>query len=286
VDPLRVRLMHRDDLPVVRRLIVEDAGWGDPGAQPSRILSVHSEGCFVAVRSGEPVGIVFSILYGRVGWIGYLIVRRAHRAAGIGTLLMERCMAALQRSGAETMRLYAVAEAVPIYRRLGFVEEGRSLRYLGSGTGQGIEGPTPLDGRDVPEILALDRQAFGSDRSRILEGALTAPSSRCFVARSGGSLIGYAVIRWRSTHSIIGPWICRRRPDGETPAAALFDACRGCARAEPVTVGIPGENRLAEEIVRGRGFEERPGSVRMRRGPEPAPGEPEAVFGIAGAAKG
>jgi len=66
--------------------------WNHTRNDIERMLSFEPNGCFMAEMGGKPVGHVFSISYGRLGWIGFLIVKAEYRKRGIGTLLMKRAM--------------------------------------------------------------------------------------------------------------------------------------------------------------------------------------------------
>ena len=98
-----------------------------------RVLSFEPNGCFMAEIGGESVGHVFSVSYGRLGWIGFLIVKAEYRRRGTGTLLMKRAMNYLLSRKAKTIKLEAVSKIANLYRKLGFVDEFDSLRFTKTG---------------------------------------------------------------------------------------------------------------------------------------------------------
>jgi len=95
------------------------------------MLEYEPGSCFIAEVGGKPAGHVFSVSYGKLGWIGYVIVDVGHRGRGIGTMLMKKAMDYLLSRRVETIKLEAAPEIADFYRRLGFVEEYDSLRFVG-----------------------------------------------------------------------------------------------------------------------------------------------------------
>jgi len=84
--------------------------WNHTRNDIERMFSFEPNGCFVAEMSSKPVGHVFSISYGRLGCIGFLIVKAEYRKIGIGTLLMRRAMDYLLSRRAKTIKLEAVSK--------------------------------------------------------------------------------------------------------------------------------------------------------------------------------
>lgn len=79
------------------------------------------------------MGHIFSICYGRLGWIGLLIVNAEYRRRGIGALLMKKAMDYLLSRKVKTIKLEAVPKVANLYRKLGFVDEFDSLRLIKTG---------------------------------------------------------------------------------------------------------------------------------------------------------
>lgn len=107
--------------------------WNYAKEDVERMFSYNPSGCFIADCKGEKVGHVFSVNYGKLGWIGLLTVRAEWRGEGIGTLLMRKVMDHLLGCGVETIKLEVVPtrlDARHIYQKLGFVDEYDSLRFL------------------------------------------------------------------------------------------------------------------------------------------------------------
>jgi len=93
---------------------------------------IRAELVLVAEEEGEVVGV----LRGRVGKLQSLFVRGDCHRQGIGRALVERFERACIEQGAASIRVAATVQAVPFYRRLGYVRStGR--RPLTSFEGQG-----------------------------------------------------------------------------------------------------------------------------------------------------
>ena len=80
---------------------------------------------FLALVSGRAVGIARLVMRRGSAKIGRMAVLKSYRRKGIGTKLLERCVAAANRRGAQYIYLYA---QVPV---IGFYEAG-GLRCVGS----------------------------------------------------------------------------------------------------------------------------------------------------------
>jgi len=91
------------------------------------------DGCFVADAAGEIVGGINVQVsrhgYGDVG----MHVARAWRGRGVGSALMVRAIAWAREEGLHKLSLAVFphnAAAIALYRKFGFVEEGRRSRHI------------------------------------------------------------------------------------------------------------------------------------------------------------
>jgi ribosomal protein S18 acetylase RimI-like enzyme len=260
----------RDIADVVRTLTL---AFGEPlrGDTWQWILEAPEGAIFVAERRHEIVGTGAGLLFGSTGWIGGLGVEPGSRRRGIATRLTTEVVAWLRAQGAQTLLLQATAQGRPVYEQLGFVAEGpyrmwsvpaaRRMRRRRDGAGL-----RPLRAADLDAVLALDRAVTGEDRALPIRGAW---------ASGGFALVDDDRLRGYHLHTPWGP--------GPTVAAdhdaglALLDAAQ--RPDEGIRVGIPEANAAAVRAMHARGFEEVPGTERMRLGPE-VPWRPDLVFGV------
>jgi ribosomal protein S18 acetylase RimI-like enzyme len=277
--------MRPDDLGFALHL-VEGEGWGNSRDDFERLLAYEPEGCSIAEEGGEPVGMVTTTSYGKLAWIGCLIVEPEKRGRGIGTELMRQAIGYLRGKGVETIRLDAVQQAVPLYRKLGFVEECRSLRFHGAGSRYAAPDAKPMEPSHLEDVFQLDAYCFGADRSRILRQVLQDFPELCFVSYAQGKLAGYIMAKRMTTGGKIGPWVCRPDRLGRGKAEPLLRAALNALDDQLVNVGVLEDNRASQEILRDYGFREGPWSMRMRLGPDRYGGDPQGIFAIGAAAKG
>ncbi len=84
---------------------------------------------FVALHGDQVVGTAAVVPHGPGEWeVAKLAVDPAYRGHGIGTRLVERCIAAARAGGARWLTLvssHKLGAAVALYRRLGFVDRPR-----------------------------------------------------------------------------------------------------------------------------------------------------------------
>ncbi len=56
------------------------------------MLEMEPEGCFVLLYDSVRVGLVTNVSFGKVGWLGILIVDEKHRKSGGGRLLVQHSL--------------------------------------------------------------------------------------------------------------------------------------------------------------------------------------------------
>jgi ribosomal protein S18 acetylase RimI-like enzyme len=268
--------------------MVRTEHWNDSVEDLMRMLEYEPEGCFLAEVEGAPAGHVFSICYGKLGWIGMLIVKKQYRRMGIGKALMLRARQYLLRTGAETIRLEAVPEISQLYRSIGFVDEYDSLRFKGDSrqaSSQERRSVTQLKDEMIERVAEFDAQYFGAARNRVLRKLYEAYPELCFVATSRSKISGYIMCRKADAGYRLGPWVST--PERNEDATGLLAAClSGVDPGEPVYVGVPSINHSAVEILQRFGFSLYWKSIRMCLGPELRNERARGIFAIGDAAKG
>ena len=259
-------------------------GWGNTPDDILRIISYEPRGCFVASLGGEDVGIVGSIRYGEVGYLGNLIVQTGHRGRGIGAALMNVAMEHLLDAGVKSICLDSVPKAIPLYERLGFMGESLSLRFTGFASEKGCTGCERMMESDLPEVSELDLRLFGAPRGRVLRRVHADFPTLCFVAQEDTRLLGYIMAKEGEGRIRIGPWICE--PDEPGIAENLLHRLMDEVAGSTLWVGVPGGNRGSVEILERNGFVSGPSSHRMCYGECGETGIVEGVFGVGGPDKG
>jgi ribosomal protein S18 acetylase RimI-like enzyme len=108
-------------------------------AERSTRFARETDGTVVAVADGQLVGLIHvdARPYG-VGEIG-MLVDRGWRGRGVGSALLEAAIGWARERGLHKMSLEAWAHntrAIALYRKFGFVQEGRRVRHYRRASGE------------------------------------------------------------------------------------------------------------------------------------------------------
>ena len=273
---VRFRLMTRDDIPAGMRL-KDAAGWNQTVGDWDRLLFASPQGCFAAECAGQVVGTATTIIYeGRLAWIGMVIVDPQHRGKGIGTTLLERAIRYLDSRSVPAIKLDATPQGKPLYEQFGFIKEYDVERWaVKRSSGKRVEGNVSEESHDV---LQLDREVFGADRSGLLRSLTQAASVFTLVERRDGVVAGYTFGRSGSLADHLGPWMAR----DEVIAAKLLDEFLRRSGRDRVFVDCIRPSPWAVRLVRERGFEFSRPLTRMVRGANTRPSRPELLGAVLG----
>ena len=224
MDRIVYRQLHEGDIEFAHEMNKTEQ-WNDTIEDLTRLLEYEPDGCFLAELNGIPIGHVFSISYGKLGWIGLLIVRKTHRRMGIGRALMIEARRYLLNHGVETIKLEAVPEISELYREIGFVNECDSLRFKGTRiqtTAEMSQNVVSMNEEMIDEVARFDATYFGAERKRILRKLHQAYPQLCFVSCSESKILGYIMCRKAEAGHVLGPWVCV--PERNEVASPLLNA--------------------------------------------------------------
>jgi GNAT superfamily N-acetyltransferase len=269
-----VRALTRADIPAAMRL-KEAAGWNQTETDWHNLLRLGPETCFGLECGGVLAATATAVCYERrLAWIGMVLTDPAHRRRGFARRLMEHAIEALAARQMEWIKLDATEVGAPLYRELGFEPECRIERW-GSTAAQ-VPGMPDLSWQG--RCPALDRQAFGADRSQLL--AMLAPLGAANL--EGVAHEGYAMTRPGSQAAYFGPCVSRR-PETAGQLLAWFLARHP---REPVYWDLLPHNTEAARLAHACGFAPLRRLVRMVRrgapGAAPLDHDDSQVFAIAG----
>ncbi|HTY24937.1 MAG TPA: GNAT family N-acetyltransferase [Desulfomonilaceae bacterium] len=273
---MQLRLMTTKDIPDAMRL-KDIAGWNQTAEDWKRFLSADSEGCFVAEYDGRVVGTSATIVYeDRFAWIGMLIVDPLHRGKGLGTALLERAIQYLDSRRIPCMKLDATPQGKPLYEKLGFQSEYTVERWmLKRHREKKTVRKAPVK---ILDILQLDREIFGADRSKLLLSLTEEAPHFTLADGKEVDVAGYAFGRQGSLADHLGPWIARNKD----VAATLLDEFLRLSQRDLVFVDCMTRNPWAAPLVKAHGFEFRRPLTRMFRGTNEYAGRPDLVLAIMG----
>ena len=281
MSPPVIRSFTADDIEFAMEQTARE-GW-DPTREFFQLcLACDPDVCFIAEADGQRVGLITTTCYARTAWIGNLIVVPERRRRGIGERLMRHALGYLARRGVGTVRLDADPAGIPLYLRLGFVDEYESPRFrlaaAPASRGREARRVTPAD---LPALVAFDWQHFGDQRAKLLERLYQQAHSAYWL---GGAdrMYGYAFALPSRLGVRIGPWIAAERAVAEQLLGALLYDLRGT----PLILAVPGPNRDALELLANLGFARTSSCRRMVLGPPIAGGHPEHIYALANGAMG
>ena len=278
-DELEIRLLTEDHISAGVRLS-KLAGWNQTESDWRRLLKHDPGGGFIACLNNRVVGTTTSTAYGvDLAWIGMVLVDPDCRRRGIATQLMQATLRSLRSRGVKTIKLDATPAGRPVYEALRFVEEARIERWMGRAR---LVGKMDCQIRGGPlraKAMALDRLAFGAERSALL-GSLVADSSvpPLTICAPDGELRGYALARRGAVACYVGPIVAT----DQNAAASLLDGMLDQLDGRDVFIDINTGLEVSARIVAERGFVKQRDFIRMRLGLESNAGTSSWVFAIAG----
>jgi len=216
---------------------------------------------FVAEVGGEIAGTGGATIFPgapATGWVHGIVVRPEHQRTGLGARLTETAIAWLRARSAATVLLLATDAGRPVYERLGFAAGERYGSFAWPTAKPDPAGMVqPMEGRHLPAIRALDREATGEERGRFIESFA---SSGWVVTRETEVVGFHLACPWGG-----GPTIARDAASG----LALLRHSSSVRRRPSRAVGLPEGNTAAVQYLAGLGIAAERHVTRMWLGAPP-----------------
>jgi GNAT superfamily N-acetyltransferase len=277
------RVMKPEDEGFFMQLM-DMVGWGMTTGDYSRMLTFSPEGLFIASIKGVDLGMVVTVNYGEIAWIGNLVVLPESRGKGIGAALMIKAIEYLTSEGVKAVRLDGVQPAVPLYHRLGFKDEYWSLRYTGVATKHEVSKTRSMTVEDLKTVGDFDESVFKGSRHDVINYTYEKNSELAFTAWDGDELIGYIMAKHGKSNVKIGPWLCK--PGYSSQAEELLRSMMNQVVGADLWVGLPEGNKDGVSIIEKHGFTAITSSLRMCYGDCSNVENVESVYGLGGPDKG
>lgn len=279
----RVRRLQGRDIDAAIGL-TDLEGWGYTRADFERLLALSPEGCLAAEDDGRIVGVLSTTKYGRIAFLGAVIVSPEYRGRGVGRDLMQAALLHLSSTGVETVRLNAYLDVVKFYERLGFHGEYEVVRWRTAASPSHPVPATAATAADLPELEAFDAPFFGASRIALLTRLLQENPTTFLLIRDAGRIAGYVVGSPFDGSCEIGPWVVA--PGHPEVADALFRGLVHVAGPREYSFSGPVRNPELARFVRERRLEEVFHTLRMWWGKDQDPGDPRGLWAAAGLEKG
>lgn len=251
----------------------------------NRILSYEPEGCFIALDHERRLGIVTTIVFGKLGWIGNVFVAESARRHGAGTKLVREAISYLQSRGVELSKLYCFPNRITFYRRLGFATELQVQVAAGKGRKTSHTAVREVADDSMNELIAFDQRFFGADRSKMLRRLQEEFGEYCFTAHADDRLVGYVMASGSENEYEVGPWVVEPKYQ-ERLAEELLKAELDILEGKTFELSSPMHNSTAERILGKYGLHQEGVAVRMGYGKKAPIGMIEGILGIGGLDRG
>jgi GNAT superfamily N-acetyltransferase len=279
---LRIERLEPAHAEGVAPLSVE-AGWNQVAAD-WRLMIGKGRAFGIRTPSGPWIATALVLPLGpAVSWISMVLVTKCARRQGLGTRLLQRCLAEVERQGVAA-GLDATEFGRPVYLPLGFRDVYPLSRWrLDPGRRSAVDPlpgirVRPASAADLPPILALDAARTGFERAAILSHLFTRAPSLAHVAEGrDGALAGYLLGRDGHAALHAGPLVA----DDEDIALALLAGAISDLR-QPVILDVPDRHQGLRQWLAAQGGIAPRGFMRMLRGSFPPLDDASCVFALAG----
>jgi ribosomal protein S18 acetylase RimI-like enzyme len=246
---LRMRELKPEDLDFALALTNAE-GWFYTRGELERMLRMDPEGSFVC-EDQNPLGIITCVTYGHTGVVGHLVVSKEVRGRRIGHSLLKTAIDYMTGRGVDSIMLFATDEGVGLYNQHGFVKR-REVSCIHVAVGGDRKARTPtacslIAREDLPEIIEMDRQIFGDDRTRLIELLFDDYPKTAFKIQRDGRILGFCFGRATSAGFDLGPWVCSS--GSQRDAEDLFKATALSMGDGTVFLGVFPDNPLAVGFV-------------------------------------
>jgi GNAT superfamily N-acetyltransferase len=274
-----IRDMRPQDIPAGLRLC-RASRWNQLEGDWTLFLKLSPAGCRVAEKEGYVVGTVATLRYqDRFSWVAMVLVDPEERRAGIGTRLLHEGLTLL--ADQPCVRLDATGVGRQLYMQYGFVDEYPITRFTTTVNPTKIARAAGnvrrMSEQDLPAIFDQDREIFGADREPVLR-SLFARSPECAWVAVASDIQGYCFGRSGFLYQQLGPIIAR----DQSLARALLSECLTHKSGERFGIDAPQHCAAWLDWLKSIGFTEERSFIRMYRGENRYPGQPECVFGVVG----
>lgn len=264
-DSLQITRASLADWPIIQGWCA-DEGWNPGDHDGPCFLAQDPEGFFVGRIGGEPVSAVSVVNYGdHFSFLGLYLVKPEFRGRGHGLATWK---AALPRAGARTIGLDGVVAQQDNYRKSGFEDAHRTIRFVGEVTsdGSGPAAAVPLARAPLAELADYDALCFPAPRPVFLREWFAAPGHIGRALIVDDRLVGYGVLRPSHDGHRVGPLFADSRVYAEVIMDALI-AGTGRPGAARVVIDVPETNRESLAMVGALGLEPTFEVARMYTGP-------------------
>lgn len=197
--------------------------------------------------------------------LGVVMVDPDYRRRGLATQLVHKCISTVPNI---PIMLVATEEGKPLYEKLGFQTVDILNKLVATEYKSNLlfemEGLKSITNDDIEEILMLDKEAFGADRSTFLKLRIQQATYSVMLQNQVGEILGFALGVQTPDILVIGPVVA---PD-QVFAYHLIDYIARKHKGS-MRIDIPSEHRSLSDNLLRYGFKiERNPPVMLFNGKE------------------
>ena len=252
-----------------RTMLALGRGWG------MRAAGADGRQTLAASTLVIPYGEAFA-------WVSMVLVLPAFRRRGYASLLLRHALAALRAQGRAAV-LDATPAGYAVYLQEGFAPHWGFRRHRreaapGRAAGTIASGASRLlVESDWPDVLALDRPAFGADREALLRSLAQRLPQAARVVERDGRIAGFVLGRDGREAAQLGPLLA------DDPAVASNLLADALAAIEgPVCLDLAERHDALLPLLQSHGFVFQRPFTRMVLGAPTPPGDPSRIVLVAG----
>lgn len=256
-----VKKMSAEDFEFAVRL-TDSQDWNFVEEDFKFMVKLEPEGCFVLFDNSEKIGIVTSISFGKIGWLGNLIIEEKHQKKGAGSLLVRRVIDYLKSKNVKTVGLYSYIDTIPFYEKHGFEYDSDFLVLEGRAFSSPVE-TSLIEARkeDFQKVIDYDYICFGASRRKLLEAIFGNSDNLCYLSIEDGQIFGYIMAKVYKGMAEIGPLMCERRRS--QTAIDLVKTILNKLEGFKITFCIPKKESVILDFLTKFGIRERFRVARM-----------------------
>lgn len=281
-DQIIIRRILPGDLHAVMRLSTEQ-GWNQTEKDWQLIIANPPNRCLLAEYHGKIIGTTAAMNYNNdVAWINMVLVDKDYRGHGISKSLLKNIFAELQQC--KSIKLDATPAGQQVYNKFNFIDEYSISRMTCDSIKSMSSNPAdddltePITLKHLPEIMAYDEQAFGANRSSLIESLLKEFPNRAWMLKQNHVLTGLVLGRDGRRYQQLGPVMASTYTD----AQILISKSLSHLKDKPIVVDVLNDKEDLIHWLRSIGFIKQREFVRMYRGNNPFPGNKDKQYLICG----
>lgn len=232
-------------------------------------------------EEGKIVSSAAIIPYGSsLASIGMVIVHQDYRGKGLGRKVTQKCLDSV--SDDTTVMLIATDEGKPMYESMGFsfadsVHKYLCDNYLSMKSTDALDAAIiPMRKEDLPQVVELDKIAFGEGRRTFLINRINQAKESLVVKSPDGTIIGYGLSILGPINLILGPIVA---PDHHT-ASLLINKLANNHQGK-LRIDIPSGNEAFMSHLEKCGFVKVSQPPIMIKNSKQLPPRNKTLYGIA-----